>query len=102
MHDVPAFARFHHGVHVAGGVACETCHGRVDLMPQTVKVETLSMGWCLECHRNPAPHLRPKEAVFAMGWIGPDGTGVDAAEWQGEPFDAHAVRQLTDCSTCHR
>jgi hypothetical protein len=67
MHNVPAFAYFHHGVHVASGVVCETCHGRVDLMPQTVKVETLSMGWYLEYHRNPAPHLRPKEAVFCHG-----------------------------------
>jgi hypothetical protein len=107
MHNVPAFAYFHHGVHVASGVACETCHGRVDLMAQTVKIETLSMAGCLDCHRHPTPHLRPREAMFAMGWTGsdergPDLAAADATEWQTEPFDAHAVRQLTDCSTCHR
>jgi Cytochrome c7 and related cytochrome c len=66
LHALPEFAYFHHGVHVANGVACETCHGRIDLMPRTVKTETLSMGWCLDCHRDPAPQLRPPEAIFAM------------------------------------
>lgn len=116
MHRLPAFAYFHHGVHVASGVACETCHGRVDLMPQTVKVETLSMGWCLDCHRDPQPHLRPREAVFAMGWTGqhtqapPDQrfaagrTPEDEwpREWPSGLIAVHGSRQLTDCSTCHR
>jgi hypothetical protein len=112
MHSLPAFAYFHHGVHVAAGVACETCHGRIDLMPQTVKVETLSMGWCLDCHRDPKPHLRPPEAVFAMGWAGQDEEAASERalaaprewprEWPGELIQSHGVRQLTDCSTCHR
>lgn len=120
MHELPAFAYFHHGVHVAAGVACETCHGRVDLMPQTVKVETLSMGWCLDCHRDPEPRLRPPEAVFAMGWTGQGGDEASIqspaqpgqgfgewarewpSEWPRELIEAHGVRQLTDCSTCHR
>ena len=112
MHSLPAFAYFHHGVHVAAGVACETCHGRIDLMPQTVKVETLSMGWCLDCHRDPKPHLRPPEAVFAMGWAGQDEEAASEralaaprewpGEWPRELIEAHGVRQLTDCSTCHR
>ncbi len=97
VHNLPAFAYFHHGIHVAKGVACETCHGRIDLMPQTVKVETLSMGWCLDCHRNPEPHLRPAQALFAMGWA-----GESSADWSRSTYDGHAVRQLTDCSTCHR
>jgi hypothetical protein len=112
LHNLPAFSYFHHGVHVSAGVACETCHGRIDLMPQTMKVETLSMGWCLDCHRNPEPHLRPPEAVFAMGWTGQGGEPASERssappeewprEWPRELIEAHGVRQLTDCSTCHR
>lgn len=90
VNDLPAHARFHHGVHVQAGVGCETCHGRVDEMAEIVQTETLSMGWCLDCHRDPAPRLRPPEAVYEMGWTGePHAAAVDALG-------------LTDCSTCHR
>lgn len=102
VHRLP-HAYFHHGAHLAKGVACETCHGRVDLMAETVKAETLSMGWCLDCHRDPEPRMRPREAVFA--------TGRPGAGWQPHdsalPDDVRALyreasRRLTDCSTCHR
>ena len=95
---LPDHAYFHHAAHVAKGVACETCHGRVDKMARTVKARTLSMGWCLDCHRDPAPHLRPKEAVFATDWA-PYGV---AASGTPKSFDDAAVRLLTSCSTCHR
>lgn len=98
VHRLPDHAYFHHGAHVAKGVACETCHGRVDRMARTVKARTLSMGWCLECHRDPAPSLRPRESVFAMGWTPPTG----AAPARSKRFDDAAVRLLTSCSTCHR
>ena len=42
------------------GVGCVSCHGRVDRMEVVEQVEALSMGWCLDCHRDPDPHLRPK------------------------------------------
>ena len=99
VHRLPEFARFHHGIHVSRGVGCETCHGRVDRMPETVKAETLSMGWCLECHRDPGPRLRPPEAVFVMGWEptpAEAGAATDLADHHGV-----AVGQLTDCTVCH-
>ena len=98
VHRLPSFAYFHHAAHVAKGVACETCHGRVDRMARTVKVHTLSMGWCLDCHRNPAPRLRPREAVFEMGWTRHDRAVPDDIR----SFYQAAARRLTDCSTCHR
>src|SRR5215210_6928437 len=64
VHDLPDFAYFHHGVHVQKGVGCVSCHGRVDRMPLMWKEEPMTMEWCLGCHRNPAPHLRPREHVF--------------------------------------
>ncbi len=98
VHRLPPFAYFHHGIHVAKGVACESCHGRIDQMPKTVKAETLSMGWCLDCHRDPVPHLRPREAVFAMGWQPHD----KALPPDLRAFYEAAAPRLTSCNTCHR
>lgn len=98
VHRLPSYAYFHHAAHVSKGVACETCHGRVDRMPRTVKVHTMSMGWCLDCHKDPVPLLRPQEAVFAMGYE-PHGKELPP---EVRTFYREAARRLTDCSTCHR
>ncbi len=66
VHTLPDFVYFNHGIHVAKGVACGECHGRVDQMPLTWRTAPLEMEWCLDCHRDPAPHLHPKSEVFAM------------------------------------
>src|SRR5690606_8281840 len=68
IHDLPDFAYFDHSAHVSRGVACVSCHGRVDKMEQVYQAEPLSMSWCLDCHRNPEPHLRPIEFVTSMDW----------------------------------
>jgi hypothetical protein len=91
VHDLPDFVYFDHSIHVAKGVGCVECHGRVDRMPRIERVASLEMQWCLECHRNPAPHLRPPSLVFSMG----------PAPRQENPH-LHSTRRLTDCSTCHR
>lgn len=102
VNDLPDHVYFDHSVHVANGVACESCHGRVDRMPLTRQAAPLTMSWCLSCHRDPAPHLRPRDAVYAMGWTPADGVDPDAlatrlmAEYRIRP----AI--LTHCSTCHR
>jgi hypothetical protein len=98
VHRLPDYAYFHHAAHVTKGVACETCHGRVDQMPKTAKAETLSMGWCLDCHRDPVPQLRPRGAVFAMGYE-PHG---DELPEDIREFYREASRRLTSCNTCHR
>jgi hypothetical protein len=98
VHRLPDYAYFHHGAHVAKGVACETCHGRVDQMTRTVKVNRLSMGWCLDCHREPAAQLRPRDSVSAMGWKPTAGSPSEPPK----PFSHADVRLLTSCSTCHR
>jgi hypothetical protein len=97
VHDVPDFVYFHHGIHVSHGVACETCHGRMDRMPLTWRNATLHMEWCLECHRDPEPHRRPANAVLAMGWKRSDDPSSDK-----EPATVPRVSARTDCSACHR
>jgi hypothetical protein len=93
VHDLADFTYFDHGAHVQAGVGCETCHGRVDRMALTAQGASLTMDWCVDCHRDPAPHLRPTDAVFDVGWR-PAG---------GEAVAAHAdVAADTSCSVCHR
>jgi hypothetical protein len=51
VHDLPDYVRFTHKPHVVAGVACQSCHGDVTKMEGAVQTESLSMGWCLNCHK---------------------------------------------------
>jgi len=100
VHDLADFVYFDHSVHVAAGVGCTTCHGRVDRMPLMAKSRPLFMKECLECHRNPAPWIRPRDEVFALDW-----QPGDDQEEQGERLMKERgihTEGLTDCSACHR
>ncbi|TPI38205.1 cytochrome c3 family protein [Mesorhizobium sp. B3-1-9] len=100
VNSVPDFVFFNHAIHVNKGVACETCHGEVDQMPLTRRAHTLSMEWCLGCHRNPGPNLRPPRDVFLMHWQPPE----DIAEIRRQligMLDIHP-ETMTDCYVCHR
>ncbi|MEM7698032.1 MAG: cytochrome C [Verrucomicrobiota bacterium] len=68
VHQVPDYAHFNHAVHVNRGVSCVSCHGRVDEMPVVYHAESLSMSWCLDCHRAPEEHLRPLDEVTNLAW----------------------------------
>src|SRR6267378_6676280 len=68
VHNLADFVYFDHSIHVAKGVGCVTCHGRVDRMPLTTQVASLYMEWCLECHRYPERFVRPRDKVFDMEW----------------------------------
>jgi hypothetical protein len=83
------------------GVGCVECHGRVDKMPFIFQDESLLMEWCLNCHRNPGPHLRPREAVFDMAWQPPPDRVALADELHAH-YHIRSTAELTSCSTCHR
>lgn len=103
VHRLPDHVRFHHAAHVQSGVACQTCHGPVWEMPRTVKAETLSMGWCLDCHREPAPRQRPVERVFDREpAAGPPPERPFGLAAQPVLHQGIEVSPLTRCSTCHR
>ena len=106
VHDLPDFVYFHHGVHVQKGIGCVSCHGRVDRMPLMWKEEPMTMEWCLECHRHPERHIRPKEEVFNMEWTPRDNKGnvVDQLMLGRQLVKAYhiPVDRLTNCSVCHR
>lgn len=104
VHRQPSHVRFHHGAHTAAGVACETCHGKVWEMPHTVKAETLSMGWCIDCHRDPASRQRPVNAVFDRDWQGPAAppSREFGLETQVTAHEGVDVPAMTRCSVCHK
>ena len=89
---------FNHSVHVKKGVGCETCHGRIDKMAGIYQANTLQMEWCITCHREPERFLRPREAVYQMGYQ-PDGDQLTIGRDLMKKYD---VKSLTSCSTCHR
>ena len=98
VHDLPDFAYFDHRPHVNRGVSCVSCHGRIDKMDRVTQVETLRMGWCLDCHRNPEPHLRPKELVTDLDWV----PGEDPELLGKRLREELNINPSTSCSTCHR
>src|SRR5262245_6400929 len=67
-HDRPDFVYFIRSIHINKGVGCETCHGRVDRMLLMGQGSSVQMEWCLDCHRDPAKYVRPRAAVFQMGY----------------------------------
>jgi hypothetical protein len=116
VYDLPDYAYFDHSIHVQKGIACVSCHGRVDRMPLIAKEHSLYMRWCLDCHRAPEHQMQPASEVFVMK--DPPGPVVAKLELRGEgrgeqpPFferGTQAVREkevrdtrLEDCSICHR
>jgi hypothetical protein len=100
VHDLPDFAYFNHSIHVAKGVGCAECHGRVDKMALMRSEHALQMRWCLECHRHPEPHLRPKEEVFNMAWKADDREALGAR--LAQEYHLRGTFDLTSCNTCHR
>jgi NAD-dependent SIR2 family protein deacetylase len=91
---------FNHSIHVNKGVGCASCHGRVDQMPITWKTQALEMRWCLDCHRHPEEHLRPRDEVFNMSYQ----ARAQAALGRELAAQSHLRSKAgrTDCYTCHR
>lgn len=99
VHDLPDYVYFNHSAHVNRGVGCVECHGRIDTMEVVYQHERLSMGWCLECHRNPEPRLRDpiKDRITQMDWSPPK----DRAAYGAEVRAKYNINPSQDCSTCH-
>ena len=98
VHNLPDYAYFNHAVHVNAGVGCISCHGKIHEMEVVRQAKPLSMSWCLDCHRNPAPHLRPPEEVTNMEWFPPK----DHAEFAQRRIAENRIRPPVDCTGCHR
>ena len=100
VHDLPDFVYFDHSIHVAKGIGCASCHGRVDRMPLMRQSAPLQMEWCLECHRHPEDRVRPRSEVFNMDWHPADQASLGPRLVR--EYGIRSARDLTSCSTCHR
>ena len=98
VHDLPDFAYFDHSIHLTKGIGCTTCHGPIGEMNLTWLANPLHMEWCLDCHRDPAKYIRPRERVFDPDW--------DPKSLNREQRDAlvaeYKAGNATSCSVCHR
>ena len=98
---VPDYVYFRHDIHIAKGIACVECHGRVDRMSLTYRAKAFEMKFCLDCHRDPGPHLRPRDEITNFDWKPPP----DHAVLERRLMAAYHIKsptELTSCGTCHR
>jgi len=99
---LPDYVYFNHSIHIERGIGCVECHGRIDRMALTARAKAFEMRFCLDCHRDPAPHLRPRHLV----------TRMEPLDWSAQEqklFAARAMAQhhidpsrLDNCGLCHR
>lgn len=100
VHKVGDYAYFNHSIHVNRGVGCESCHGNIAQQEVVEQKQPLSMGWCLQCHRNPDSHIRDltKVKVTDMNWTPP----ADQAQFAARIKNEKHIAPPEDCSGCHR
>ena len=98
VHDLPDYVYFNHSIHIHGGVGCTSCHGNVAAMETVTLVQPLSMGWCLDCHRNPENQIRPASEITNMHWTPPE----NQRELAQKLIQEKQINPPEDCSACHR
>ena len=98
VHDLPDYVFFNQSAHVMSGVSCVQCHGRVDQMEVVQQVEPLSMGWCLDCHRDHEERVGPINIVTDLA-----NAKTDLSKELGAKLSLeNNIHPKTNCSTCHR
>lgn len=102
VHNLPDYAYFDHSAHINKGVSCVSCHGRVDQMETVYQARTLSMAFCIECHRAPEHHLRPLDQVTNLAWTPPDGDQLKIGLEMKQKLGIRDAAYMTSCSVCHR
>ena len=99
VHKVPDYVFFNHSVHVNRGISCVHCHGEINKMDEVRHAKPLSMTFCLDCHRDPAPNLRPKEKITDLAWNPQEHLPQD---WGKKAVQDWKVNASQNCSACHR
>ncbi len=101
VYALPDYVYFNHSIHVNKGVGCTSCHGEIAQMPLTYKANTLYMGWCLDCHRQPEKYLRPKSEVFNPNYV-PPANQLELGAQLVKDYKIIPLQERQSCSTCHR
>ncbi len=100
--QLPDYVYFNHAIHISRGVPCVECHGRVDRMPMMWRAKPFQMQFCLSCHRDPAPRLRPRSQVTRMDW--PEEPLAERRRFGETVMRLHHIdpAKLDNCEICHR
>lgn len=101
VYDLPDFVYFNHAIHVRRGIECARCHGPVETMAQVYRVAPLTMGWCLDCHRNADVYLKPDSRRPPPDMPGSMTVGTMELLIPARP-GKHVINRLTTCTACHR
>jgi hypothetical protein len=101
IHRTPDFVYFNHAAHVNRGVSCVECHGRIDQMEIVRHEKSLSMEFCIDCHRNPEGAVRERNLVTNLGWEHPEGAEGRLRDGQKFVHD-WKIKPPQSCSGCHR
>ena len=100
VHKTPDYVFFNHSVHVNRGISCVECHGQINLMREVYHAQSLSMAFCLDCHRHPERAVRPLNKVYDLDWKAPS---INAQAKEGsERVKKWEVNAPLSCSGCHR
>src|SRR2546430_1639241 len=102
IHKTPDYVYFNHSVHVNRGISCVLCHGQINKMDEVHHAKPLSMGFCLDCHRDPGAKIRPQSEVFNLNWSPQEGPEAFAENHGRKMVHDMKVESLQNCSTCHR
>src|SRR2546430_5257807 len=100
IHQAPDYVYFNHSVHVNRGVSCFECHGQINQMDVVYHAKPLSMGWCLECHRNPEGRIRPLNQITNLDWR-PEQM-ADHDKWAAKFIKDNKITPPQSCTGCHR
>ena len=96
VHQLPDYVYFDHSRHVNSGVGCVSCHGKVNKMEVVYQAEPMSMKWCLDCHRSPEKHLRPKDKITQLDWEPEDQEKLGLLL-----KEEYHINPGVSCSVCH-
>src|SRR5215218_2412489 len=100
VHDLPEYVYFNHSIHIAKNVGCASCHGDIANMPAVYQENTLQMEWCISCHRNPEPNIRPSSEIYNTAWNSDEITPEQEQEVKEKISKLRSKEMLTSCSTC--
>jgi hypothetical protein len=99
IHKLPDYVYFDHAVHLKRGVSCISCHGEIQKMEEVYHAQPLSMAFCLDCHRNPGPNLRPLDRITDLAW---NPQPHLPADWAEKAVRDWKINPSSNCSACHR
>lgn len=105
VYKVPEFVQFTHQAHLRNQIECQQCHGPVEEMDRIYQFSSLTMGWCLSCHRDDP---QPTDVATNARLI-PDASIPEAPPGRQDvglyPRSIRqgyaATRAPDDCATCH-